>query len=261
MAASPEQIKEILRLRERKVAPKQIARKLKLRPAEVTAVIRADAEAHPDQYRRDLLPLRECLINVSAAERFFPTQPGDNGKKMGWLKVPGKSPDKANDPGMAQVIVTRDEGSRYSVSSYLIDYWCLGVKDAMGPRRMNRADYLLYLDVAYTDAFGEDYQEISLHQAQALVFGATDYSKQLGFDPHRDFERAKVALGDREAHLPQLDFGKDGKPMYFSGPYDNPDKVLATLEKSVGKDNFDFVLASQNTFNEAADEASLALGW
>lgn len=42
---TPEQQAEILRLRRAKVAPKQIARQLKLRPAEVTAFIQNNAEA------------------------------------------------------------------------------------------------------------------------------------------------------------------------------------------------------------------------
>ena len=41
--ATPEQQQEILSLRERQLTPKQIARKLGLRPAEVKAVIKAGA--------------------------------------------------------------------------------------------------------------------------------------------------------------------------------------------------------------------------
>lgn len=40
---TPEQLAEVQRLRDRKVTPKQIARKLGLRPAEVKAVIQQQA--------------------------------------------------------------------------------------------------------------------------------------------------------------------------------------------------------------------------
>ncbi|MBE9062172.1 hypothetical protein [cf. Phormidesmis sp. LEGE 11477] len=46
----------------------------------------------------------------------------------------------------------------------------------------------------------------------------------------------------REDDLPTLEFGKDGKPLYVNGPYDNADKVIKTLEKSVGKGNYDYLL-------------------
>ena len=42
---TPDQAAEILRLRDAKVAPKQIARKLGLRPAEVKTFIQDNAEA------------------------------------------------------------------------------------------------------------------------------------------------------------------------------------------------------------------------
>lgn len=36
-------------------------------------------------------------------------------------------------------------------------------------------------------------------------------------------------------------FGRDGKPFYVAGPHDNPDRVIRTLEQSVGEDNFHFL--------------------
>lgn len=71
---TPEQAAEILRLREAKVAPKQIARQLSLRPAEVTAFIRDHAEEiYLEKVRSgDLQPLQECLVNRCAVQKLFP---------------------------------------------------------------------------------------------------------------------------------------------------------------------------------------------
>lgn len=55
---NPEQLEEIYRLRDRQVSPKQIARKLGLRPAEVSAAIRdrATTEAIARIERGELNP-------------------------------------------------------------------------------------------------------------------------------------------------------------------------------------------------------------
>lgn len=52
-----------------------------------------------------------------------------------------------------------------------------------------------------------------------------------------DREGTGAAPGDR----PVIGFGRDGKPFYFSGPYDNPRKVVQTLERTCGPGNYDYV--------------------
>jgi hypothetical protein len=69
--------------------------------------------------------------------------------------------------------------------SFLADTWCLGVKNAMGPKRMRR----------------------------------------------REFESA-------------ITFGMDGEPHYVNGPYEDPQRVLATLERSVGRGGFHYTSRS-----------------
>ncbi|MEO1591479.1 MAG: hypothetical protein AAFU71_09330 [Cyanobacteria bacterium J06632_22] len=75
---TPEQIQEIARLRDRNLSPKKIARKLNLRPAEVTKVVRNQAAAseakriaHLGAKEIDdgsLPPLVECVMNQGAVD-------------------------------------------------------------------------------------------------------------------------------------------------------------------------------------------------
>ena len=74
------------------------------------------------------------------------------------------------------------------------------------------------------------------------MFGAEDYARQLGFEPHKDYAKAKEILGERPDALIELEFGRDGQPFYCDGPYDNPQKVIQTLEKSVGAGNFHYLV-------------------
>ena len=217
---TPAQIEEITQLRSRKVSPKQIARKLGLRSAEVTAIIKQQFEA--GNIQKQLPELKSVLINEGAIQRLFNHNEGD-------------------DRGLTQVIVLRiDDKKQYWVSSYLVDSWCLGVKNALGPRRMTRKQYDEFL-FETTDKFGQKLQEISLEQAQAVVFGALDYAKRLGFEPHRDFKRASSHLGPRPNTLIDLEFGKDGQPFFICGPYDDSFKVIKTLKENLGEGNFKYI--------------------
>ncbi len=237
MPITPEQSAEILRLRDAKVAPKQIARKLSLRPAEVSAFIRDHAEDRYLEKARsgDLQPLHACLVNRCAVQQLFPKQ----------QSLLSKLRPQASQgiEGMCQVIVVRQEHNRLWVGSYLVDYWCLGVKDAMPPRKMGNSEHQLLLE-SCEERFDEPFVEITLEQAQAIVYGAVDYARSLGFEPHKDFNtKAQVHLGLRPETLLPIEFGKDGQPFFISGPYDDVDQVIKTLEASVGAGNFHYMAA------------------
>ncbi len=232
-------VHEIIRLRALNLSPKQIARKLGVRPAEVTAVIKAQAEEDSitRAERGELPPIESCLINTDAVGRLL----GRNQQRK-WPWKTEEDLDDDGDSGFAQIVVTRLERNRYLFCTYLVDYWCLGVKDAIGPRKLDRAKYEAFIQKSYS-RFPKGYQEITLEQAQSIIWGAVDYAAGLGLHPHRDFEKAKAHLGIRPEHLIEIEFGRNGKPFYFSGPYDNAEKIIATLRKTVGEDNFEFMVA------------------
>ena len=238
---TPEQLQEIAKLRSLNLSPKQIARKLGLRPAEVTTVIRSQAQATRAQSGgKALAPLEQCVINERAAQRLLdrPQQQGRVGKKTPDLEADDEG------SGLAQVFVTRLDRSQYLVSSYLVDYWCLGVKDTFGPRKMDRVKYKQLVN-RISQQFGQDLRDITLEQAQSIIFGAVDYAAQFDLQPHKDFEQSKLQLGDRPATLIDIEFGHDGKPLYISGPYDNPNKILEKLKRHAGEDNFHFMVPLQ----------------
>jgi hypothetical protein len=226
---NPEQIQEIIRLRSLNLSPKQIARSLNLRPAAVTEIIRHQAAAlELDRAERgEVAPLYHCVVNDSVAEIFETDTPSFNG----------------NLGGFAQVFIARIDRQKLIVCSYLVDYWCLGVKNALGPKKMDRHEYELMLE-STAERFDEDFSEITLEQAQSIVFGGLDYAAGLGFEPHPDFTPAQAHLGTRPEQLIPIEFGKDGKPYYINGPYDNADRIMATLNRSVGKGNYHYLIGT-----------------
>jgi hypothetical protein len=234
IAMTPEQTQEIIQWRERKLSPKEIARQMGLRPAEVTNFLRTSSEnAHQERLAKGELPqLVGCFVNQNAAVQLLQHKP------KGWLKR--VLPEEHTGNGFAQVFVIRQDQNKYLIAGFLIDYWCLGVKDAL----FRKGDRQLYEDILARSrhTFAQDFIEISFEQAQALVFGALDYAAGLGFQPHRDFVEAQKNLGPRLENLSPIVFGKDGQPFYVSGPYDNPRKILQILTENVGEGNFHYLL-------------------
>ena len=67
--------------------------------------------------------------------------------------------------------------------------------------------------------------------------------------PHVDYPPAGALFGDIDAGVcrTEYEFGKDGKPLYVSGPYDTPAKIrkiMRTLTEKVGEGNFDFMVGA-----------------
>jgi len=73
-----------------------------------------------------------------------------------------------------------------------------------------------------------------------LARRAVAYARELGFEPHADFTRAAQHLGTPTSACP-IRFGRDGKPFYVGGPYDDSRAILQTLETTVGKGNYSFL--------------------
>jgi hypothetical protein len=149
-------------------------------------------------------------------------------------------PREDGEVGMAQVAVARrHKPRRVSVCGYLVDTYCLGVKNALGPETMNERDLPGFLAMFFR-AMQPDSPAIDapLELARHLVWGAVDYARELGFEPHPDFAATADHLG-RWDESSAITFGRDGRPFFVQGPHDHPRTVIRTLTGSVGEGNFD----------------------
>ncbi|PZH16453.1 helix-turn-helix domain containing protein [Streptomyces sp. NTH33] len=152
----------------------------------------------------------------------------------------GREPDP-DTGGFAQILLARRErASRVTVTGFLVDVYCLGVKNVTGPEVMGSGSLTTYVPTYYS-AFDHSPLPIRAEQAQAIVHGAVAYARGLGFEPATDFADAAVHLGTPPGDRLTIGFGRDGKPFYFSGPYDNPRKVVQTLERTCGNGNYHYV--------------------
>ncbi len=80
-----------------------------------------------------------------------------------------------------------------------------------------------------------------LDLAQHLVLGAVDYARGLGFEPHPDFFATTGHLGVLVGPS-DITFGRDGQPFYVQGPYDDSATILKTLNRTVGRAKYQYLV-------------------
>lgn len=146
------------------------------------------------------------------------------------------------EQGLSPFLISRRQPDGSLVfASFMVDTFCLGVKDAFWNVDVPLRTYERDLRQSVTSALAaKAISPLLFHQ---LLYGAVDYAASIGFEPHRDYALASRALEPRASipPNPELRFGKDGKPLYVSGPGDDVTRVIRTLERRVGSGNFDFI--------------------
>jgi hypothetical protein len=216
-------------LRARGYAPKQIARALGMPPATVAPLVRAIAAA--DQAGATERKLVGCWVSPGWSQGLT---------VQGHPEWPEVDAADSGAQGLVSVLVAREERSgRVGVCGWLVDVYCLGVKDVVGPRVMDERR-----GAEFTRSYFAAYQARPLaapvELARHLVFGAIAYARSLGLEPAPDFQATTGHLG-LWAGPSAIGFGRHGKPLFIQGPHDNAAAILTTLERSVGRDSFHFV--------------------
>jgi hypothetical protein len=160
------------------------------------------------------LPIEECLIN------------------RGW-----------KENGMARIFLSRKQpDGNLTFASYLVDVFCMGLKNTMcnvdmRPSRLNRE-----LKAGFYE--GDSAISCSPHFVNQIIYGAIEYAAALGFRPNRDFRDSRYVLEERDPSQEAYDvsFGKEGKPFFIAGPYDDGPRIIAMLQRKLGEGNFDYLM-------------------
>lgn len=224
-----ERLERVRVLRERGQTPKQVARALGISSAEAARLVRAAAIL--TQAEAPEPALVGCWISPTWSTGLTV------GDHPDW---PLHEDPGAETDGLAAVLVARRHRyDKVSVCGYLADVYCLGVKNALGPTVLDDFALRGFIDNFFSGYHG-DPLEAPIELAREVVFGSVEYARGLGFDPQPDFAAAQGHLGSWTGPS-TITFGKDGKPLYISGPYDNPQPVIRTLERTIGRGNFEFL--------------------
>jgi hypothetical protein len=146
------------------------------------------------------------------------------------------------EKGMCSIFVLREKPDYHIIMGiYLVDLMCLGLKDTF-----------YNIDISYeevTDRLynhpSERFVPIYSDLAHSIIYGGIDYAKNLGFVPHGDFRYTRFILEPQEEieSDDSVEFGKNGKPHFFAGPYDSKskiNKIISQLEERLGEGNFHY---------------------
>ena len=145
--------------------------------------------------------------------------------------------------GIGTAIISREMPNNYlGIGVFLLDVWCLGVKNT-------------YFSVLSEKEYNDRLEEIRMNEilenihpscARKLIEQCVDYSKELGFKPHKNYKISRQLFMsiDPAACPNKYHFGKDGKPFYISGPNENVNhsmRIINTLSQNCGEGNFDYI--------------------
>jgi hypothetical protein len=144
--------------------------------------------------------------------------------------------------GLAVIVLARRQPNGNVIfGNYLVDRYCLGLKNTffdadVAPEVFKHS----FLPKVFQ---GQKPLAISPALAHEIIYGAIEYAAHFGFKPQRDFRDSQYILDPVGTHprSGQVEFGKDGKPLFINGPYDNVDRILQQLRRTAGDGNFDFI--------------------
>jgi hypothetical protein len=147
--------------------------------------------------------------------------------------------------GIGHVLLSRQlDNGNVAFVVFLVDVYCLGVKDVI----MNVLPRAVY-DANIHERMTKRFPVVLLKPecCRKLVEGAVQYALDLGLPPHADYRVAKLIFGSiaAEACTQQYVYGKDGKPLFVSGPYDDDAKcrfVLRALQDHCGPDGYHYLM-------------------
>lgn len=158
------------------------------------------------------------------------------------------------ESGMTTVIVSRANAQgRITFGAFLLDTFCLGVKDAYC--NVNREPEVFE---EMLEGFIGDHpiEELSYDEAHNLVYGAIAYAEEGGISPHRDFDLAGYILEEDTDDIPliEYEFGRKGKHCLIINPGRREAIFEHTLRNKLG-DNLEVVDLSGGESMSAYDLA------
>jgi hypothetical protein len=146
--------------------------------------------------------------------------------------------------GLACVLIIRQQGGeKYLVGTFMVDVFCLGIKNSLFEMGLPEYELNAYVE-NYYEKIGLPYKEYDPNYAQNVVWGAFEYAEELGFAPtkYSDFDITQYILDPiDEVDFIEIEFGQDGKPLFIAGPHDNVQKIRNILTKKVGAEGYNFL--------------------
>jgi hypothetical protein len=132
--------------------------------------------------------------------------------------------------GIGSLVIARQDSENGLVFAvFLVDVFCLGVKDAFWRAGSSREFQAMVEQIEERQSL----RAITPACLVKIIEGAVAYAQSFGFSPHPDYQHAAMLLAgiDSAACQQEFQFGKNGKPFYFQGPHESEAEAEAILER------------------------------
>jgi hypothetical protein len=167
------------------------------------------------------VPTQKAYERLAAASPFGPAF-----MSTGWRSA------EENDPALVTVVLSRAlPDGMFVAEMCLVDRTCLGIKNAYVTPPLTRAGLDDMVD-RLQEGHAEGVEEVSVLEAQSVLWSAFDYAASIGFVPHRDFVSAIVE--PRPDALLDTPLARPSRPIYVPGPDDDVARVVRVLQAKVG---------------------------
>lgn len=143
------------------------------------------------------------------------------------------------EAGMATIIISRlRPDGRYVGASYLVDTFCLGVKDAYVCIDLEEDDLKDWVD---RHSESGEITEVSYPEVHNLILGAIEFAEEGGVTPCKEYEtEAQYLLSEDTEDIPliEYEYGYKGKHLLIDNGMGDS-KWIHTLEENLG-DMFEY---------------------
>ncbi|MDO8899371.1 MAG: hypothetical protein Q7V19_17090 [Bacteroidales bacterium] len=151
-----------------------------------------------------------------------------------------------NEAGIAQVVVARKHSNgNITAGFYLVDLYCLGVKDSTFIFNNTEVEYNAMLNEYFPR---KTRSSISYALAHNIIYAAIEFADSFGFKPEKTFTEVTQYILEEdtdEVELIDVECGYNGKPLFIKGPFDDKiktNRIINQLEQTAGPNNYYVVL-------------------
>lgn len=140
------------------------------------------------------------------------------------------------DVGEAIIMVARiHPQATYTLGFYVVDTYCLGVKDSSFHFSIDKFKYQEILNGIKLRMMRVSYEEV-----HNLVYGTVAFAEEGGIHPDESFKLTQYILEEDTEEVPliEYDFGRDGKHFLCANDRIELSKYVPVLMKAVGDDFF-----------------------
>lgn len=146
--------------------------------------------------------------------------------------------------GLGHIVVAREHnGGKITAGFYLIDKFCLGVKNTFYRFRMEDYEFKEVLDNMNEIGI----KEIGYEEAHNLIYGAVEFAEEAGIEPHKNFAVTQYILEEDNDDVPliEYEYGKNGKHYLMANNYLEASRYIPLLRKNLGED-FEYTIDTED---------------